>query len=91
MDKERIERIAFASGFEHKQLDDGSMGLRPYVYEFAQAVESEAYRDVDQERRKDYLAIISLREKVAAQASEILRLRTNASNAINCLGDRTDD
>lgn len=38
MKKEDIERIALASGFELKDLPDGSRGLRPYVFEFAEAL-----------------------------------------------------
>ncbi len=87
MDKELINEMALASGLEHKKLDDGSMGFRPYIYEFANNIEHEAYRDINSERHKDYLVIMNLREKVQAQASEILRLKANASNAINCLGD----
>lgn len=33
-----IDKIAHASGFEKKLLADGSMGFRPYVYVFAQAL-----------------------------------------------------
>lgn len=90
MNKELINEMALASGLEHKKLDDGSMGFRPYIYEFANNIEYEAYRDINSERHKDYLVIMNLREKVQAQASEILRLKTNASNAINCLGDNDD-
>lgn len=35
MIKNEIARIALGCGFELKELDDGTMGLRPYVYEFA--------------------------------------------------------
>ncbi|WP_027855589.1 hypothetical protein [Marinobacterium litorale] len=38
MDKEQIKELALANGFKLKRQQDGSMGLNPYVYEFAQAV-----------------------------------------------------
>ena len=38
MKNEDIKRIALESGFELKDLPDGSKGLRPYVFEFAQAL-----------------------------------------------------
>lgn len=48
-----IARIALGCGFELKELDDGTMGLRPYVYEFAEkimAAEREACAKVCYER-----------------------------------------
>ena len=44
-----IKRIALDAGFELKDLPDGSKGLRPYVFEFAQALlaaERQAVADI---------------------------------------------
>ena len=49
MKNEDIKRIALESGFELKDLPDGSRGLRPYVFEFAQALlaaERQAVADI---------------------------------------------
>ena len=49
MKNEDIKRIALASGFELKDLPDGSKGLRPYVFEFAKALlaaERQAVADI---------------------------------------------
>ena len=49
MKNEDIKRIALESGFELKDLPDGSKGLRPYVFEFAQALlaaERQAVADI---------------------------------------------
>lgn len=85
MDKGRVDTIALASGLEHKQLDDGSMGFRPYIYAFANAIEVEAYRDIEPHQRKDWSTIMALREKVALQASEIVNLRRAIAGACEIL------
>lgn len=49
MTPEEITRIALTSGFELKDLPDGSRGLRPYVFEFAEALlaaERQAVADI---------------------------------------------
>lgn len=49
MKNEDIKRVALESGFELKDLPDGSKGLRPYVFEFAQALlaaERQAVADI---------------------------------------------
>lgn len=75
MDKERIDNIGLASGLEHKQLEDGSMGFRPYIYAFANAIEAEVYRDIEPHQRKDWQDLMALRLKVTEQASEMVNLR----------------
>lgn len=35
MTKDEVTRIALECGFQLKELPDGTMGLRPYVYAFA--------------------------------------------------------
>ena len=49
MSPDIITRIALDAGFELKDLPGGSKGLRPYVFEFAQAllaVERQAVADI---------------------------------------------
>ncbi|WP_201595406.1 hypothetical protein [Psychrobacter vallis] len=75
MDKSLVEQLAFASGLEHKQLEDGSMGFRPYIHDFANAIEAEVYRDIELHQRKDWQDIMALRLKVTEQASEMVNLR----------------
>lgn len=41
LNKGRIEALAYASGFAKKQLEDGSSGLQPYVYDFAKMLAEE--------------------------------------------------
>ncbi len=38
MTRDEITNIALECGFQFKELDDGTMGLRPYVYEFAEKI-----------------------------------------------------
>ena len=49
MSPDIITRIALDAGFELKDFPDGSKGLRPYVFEFAQALlaaERQAVADI---------------------------------------------
>jgi len=38
-DKEKIKELALTNGFKLKEQPDGTMGLNPYVFEFAAALE----------------------------------------------------
>lgn len=39
LDKEKIKELALTNGFKLKEQPDGTMGLNPYVFEFAAALE----------------------------------------------------
>jgi len=45
MTRDEITNIALECGFQFKELDDGTMGLRPYVYDFAEMVAMLAVQD----------------------------------------------
>lgn len=42
LSKETITKVALQSGLELKQLDDGTMGLRPYIFTFTDNLFKEA-------------------------------------------------
>ena len=91
MDKERIDKMALASGFEHKILDDGSMGFRPYIYKLVNMVESAVSHDYEVARKKDQQDLIALRQKVQNLASENIKLRAYIKNARECLDEAQSD
>lgn len=47
LSKETITKVALQSGLELKQLDDGTMGLRPYIFTFADNLFKEASKESD--------------------------------------------
>ena len=87
MDKELINEIVLASGLEHKKLDDGSMGFRPYIYSFVKRIESHLAHKYDQVRKKDQQDLIALRQKVQSLAGENIKLRAHIKNARECLDE----
>ena len=87
MDNERLVKIARASCMVLSREADGSYKLLPTTKRFANMVESAVAFQYEQNRRKSVLAIKTLQSKVSEQASEILRLRKNISNAVDCLNE----
>ncbi len=87
MNKELINEMALASGLEHKKLDDGSMGFRPYIYNFVKRIESHLAHKYDQARKKDQQDLIALRQKVQSLAGENIKLRAHIKNARECLDE----
>ncbi len=87
MDKERIDKMALASGLEHKKLDDGSMGFRPYIYKLVNMIESAVSHDYEVARKKDQQDLIALRQKVQSLAGENIKLRAHAKKARECLDE----
>ncbi len=87
MNKELINEMALASGLEHKKLDDGSMGFRPYIYNFVKRIESHLAHKHDQVRKKDQQDLIALRQKVQSLAGENIKLRAHIKNARECLDE----
>lgn len=87
MDKERIDKMALASGLEHKKLDDGSMGFRPYIYKLVDMIESAVSHDYEIARKKDQQDLIALRQKVQNLAGENIKLRAHIKNARECLDE----
>lgn len=75
MDKDLIEQMALASGLEYKKLDDGTMGFRPYIFNFAKAIEKRVTDSLQAQITKDQYALVALRSEVAVLASENTRLR----------------
>lgn len=75
MDKDLVTQIALANGLELKLLDDGTMGLRPYIFKFADAIEARINDSLQPQITKDQYALVALRGEVAALASENTRLR----------------
>ena len=51
MNKERIKKMALASGFKLKEQPNGEMDLNPYVYRFADMVESAISHKYESERK----------------------------------------
>ena len=49
LSKETITKFALQSGLELKQLDDGTMGLHPYIFTFAENLFKEASSQSDSE------------------------------------------
>ena len=87
MDKERIDKMALASGLEHKKLDDGSMGFRPYIYKLVDMVESAVSHEYDTQRKKDQQDLTALRQQVQNLAGENIKLRAAIGNARECLDE----
>ncbi len=87
MNKDRLIKMALASGIALNRLTDGSYTLFSANIKFADMIESAISHKYETERKKDQDDLAALRLKVTAQAGEILRLRTNASNVVNCLDE----
>lgn len=91
MDKGLVTQIALDSGLELKPLTDGTMGLRPYIYAFANAIAAQVYRDVEPHAAKDEQVIFALRSKVQEQAGEIANLRRAIASACEILDKEVFD
>lgn len=91
MNNERIKDIALANGFKLKEQPNGEIDLNPYVYEFAKKLVAQVWREYEPYAAKDEQTIAALQNRVYEQANEILRLKTNVSNAIDCLSEAQDD
>lgn len=91
MDKDLVTQIALAIDLELKLLTDGTMGLRPYMYKFADAIAAEVYRTIEPYQSKDQQDLTALRQKVQNLASENIKLRAAISNARECLDEVQSD
>lgn len=94
MDKERIVKMALASGLEFKLLDDGTMGFRPYIFKLVGMVESAVSHDYEVARQKDQQDLTALRHQVQNLAGENIKLRAAIGNAreyLNLGEDNNDD
>ena len=87
MDKDLVTQIALASDLELKLLTDGTMGLRPYMYKFADAIAAQVYRDIEPHQLKDQQDLTALRHQVQSLAGENIKLRASISNARQCLDE----
>lgn len=88
MDKDLVTQIALASDLELKLLTDGTMGLRPYMYKFADAIAAEVYRTIEPYQSKDQQDLTALRQQVQNLASENIKLRAAIKNARDVLSDK---
>jgi len=87
VDKERIDKMALASGLQRKLLDDGSMGFRPYIYKFVERIESHLAHKYDEARKKDRQDLTTLQQRVQSLAGENIKLRAAIGNARECLDE----
>lgn len=88
MDKDLVTQIALAIDLELKLLTDGTMGLRPYMYKFADAIAAEVYRTIEPYQSKDQQDLTALRQQVQNLASENIKLRAAIKNARDVLSDK---
>ena len=88
MDKDLVTQIALASDLELKLLTDGTMGLRLYMYKFADAIAAEVYRTIEPYQSKDQQDLTALRQQVQNLASENIKLRAAIKNARDVLSDK---
>ncbi len=85
MDKERIVKMALASGLKLIKQTDGTFLLSPWDKSFADSVESAVAHDYEEKRKKDVLALVALRSEVAMLAKENERLRGLITEAVGVL------
>ena len=57
MHKERIKKMALGSGFKLKEQPNGEMDLNPYVYRFADMVESATSYKYESERKDRWISV----------------------------------
>lgn len=88
MDKDLVIQIALAIDLELKLLTDGTMGLRPYMYKFADAIAAEVYRTIEPYQSKDQQDLTALRHQVQNLAGENIKLRAAIKNARDVLSDK---
>lgn len=69
MNKERIKKIALGSGFKLKEQPNGEMDLNPYVYRFADMVESAISHKYESERKYKW---ISVEDRLPEKSGEYL-------------------
>lgn len=55
MHKDRIKKMALGSGFKLKEQPNGEMDLNPYVYRFADMVESAISHKYESERKDRWI------------------------------------
>jgi hypothetical protein len=63
MDKNRIRELALANGFKLKDLPDGSVDLKPYVYDFALAIRGASFCKLAAQRDALNALIVSMQER----------------------------
>ena len=88
MDKERVNKMARATGFV-EVLADGSNYIDDRLHRFADMVESAVSHEYDAQRKKDQQDLITLRQKVQNLAGENIKLRAHIKNARECLDEVT--
>lgn len=86
MDKERVNKMARATGFV-EVLADGSDYIDDRLHRFADMVESALAHKHDEARKKDQQDLTTLRQKVQNLASENIKLRAAIKNARECLDE----
>lgn len=87
MDKERLVKMARASGIALQKQVDGSYLLFPTTKRFADMIESALAHKYDEVRKKDQSNLTALRHQVHNLAGENIKLRASISNARQCLDE----
>lgn len=87
MDKDRLIKMARASGIALQKQVDGSYLLFPTTKRFADMIESALAHKYDEARKKDQQDLIALRQKVQKLAGENIKLRAAIKNARECLDE----
>lgn len=94
MDKERIAKMARASGFNIELLADGSEYVDSRIFKLSKHIESAVAHECDMARKKDQQDLTALRHQVQNLAGENIKLRAAIGNARECLNlgeDNNDD
>ena len=92
MDKERIVKMALASGFNIELLADGSEYVDSRIFKLSKHIESAIAHEYEEKRKKDVLALVALRSEVAVLAKDNERLRGLVTDAVSLLsGGESDD
>ena len=69
MHKERIKKMALASGFKLKEQPNGEIDLNPYVYRFVDMIESAISHKYESERKDGW---ISVEDRLPEKSGEYL-------------------
>ena len=91
MDKERIVKMALASGFNIELLADGSEYVDSRIFKLSKHIESAIAHEYETARQKDQQDLIALRQKVQNLAGENIKLRAAIGNARECLNLAEED
>lgn len=88
MDKDRLIKMARASGIALQKQVDGGYLLFPTTKQFADMIESALAHKYDEARKKDQQDLTALRHQVQNLAGENIKLRAAIKNARDVLSDK---